>query len=311
MNIGDMLGGAFDWIIEHVTQPIKDTVAGWAVNSLNYAFDMIGVDSTIGDMLAAHPEELTGFEFMNTNIEVAVVGQSVFSYLLDIGQSILLPFGLVILVVLSMHELATGVLQGNMREFEFNIFMRWGAKFIISLFILSNAFNIVRMLFSLGPALFEMFNMNVADSANTDFSTLYDGLRVMDFGDILQIWAISIITLVLAFIAQMFILYTLISRMFEVALLTSLAPIPLATFSNSEYKRVGEGFLKTIMVYGLQALLIIVIATVFSGILLNTVTNIANSGEVVFWDFVPLLIMKVVMVGMIKQSKSIVEKVVN
>ena len=47
-------------------------------------------------------------------------------------------------------------------------------------------------------------------------------------------------------------------RMIEIYLLTSLAPIPVATLSNRELGNTGQNYLKSLLAVGFQGLLILV-----------------------------------------------------
>jgi len=298
---------------EDIAEEISEFFVMSTAKNFNSAFEMLGVEGAVGQMLTTHPEEFSGITAYGQEIELAIGEQSVFQYFLEIGHSVIFPIGVTILVFLAIYELATMLSNGNFREFEIGIFARWSIKFVISLVIMANAFHIVNMLFSLGPILFEFFGNFTIE---TEYATLDDGLveslSELTIGDAILAWIMSGVTYILMFISQLFVLHFLIIRMIEVAIMASLAPIPLATFANSEYKKTGESYIKIILTYGVQALLIIVIISAFTGILANVANNIADAGSVeIPGSFLPLLIMQVAMLSLIKNSKSFAEKVIN
>jgi|GEM_PF-2621420 len=312
--IGDIFSALGDGITSFVNLLINwsEVLAEASVSNFNSAFEMVGVGGAVGQMLTTHPEEFDGITAYGQEMQLAIGGQSIFQYFLQIGQSVIFPIGVTILVVLAMYELATMVSNGNFREFEIGLFARWIIKLVISLFIMANAFYIVNMLFNVGPILFDFFGNFTAETehASLDQSLVYS-LSELGAWDAFLVFAMSVITYILMFISQLFVLHFLIIRMIEVAIMASLAPIPLATFANHEYKRTGESYIKIILSFGVQALLIIVIISAFTGIITNVANNIANAGSVAVTSFLPLLIMQIAMLSLIKNSKSFAEKVIN
>ena len=77
-------------------------------------------------------------------------------------------------------------------------------------------------------------------------------------------WAINIVIFVIVY-----------GRMIEIYLLTSLAPIPVATLSNRELSNTGQNYLKSLFAVGFQGLLILVCVAIYAVL----IQSIATSGD--------------------------------
>ena len=58
-------------------------------------------------------------------------------------------------------------------------------------------------------------------------------------------------------------------RLIEIYLVTSLGPIPLATIGNSEWRGMGQGYLKSLFALGFQAFLIMVVTGIYAVLIQN------------------------------------------
>jgi hypothetical protein len=292
-----------DWIIGIIKTPI----ANWAASNLNTTFEMMGFSSGASTMLANHPNTFDGFSMFGQNIVFNIGGTNVYTYIQTISVTVIIPLAVALLIILSVHELATGVIGSNLKEFEPTVFIKWGAKLFMGVFILDNAFEIVDLLFSIGPMLVNMAGATVPDLTVTTTVTGADFSNLGFWATVLM-WLISLVVLACAFMIHFLIVQFLLLRLFEIFLLVSVAPIPLATFSNSEFSRTGQGFLKILLTYGLQAFLIILVMSIFTGILSNI---IPDSGGISFGRLVPIVLIMMVMLSFIKNSKAIIQQVIN
>ena len=65
-------------------------------------------------------------------------------------------------------------------------------------------------------------------------------------------------------------------RMIEIYVVTSLGPIPLATMGNSEWRGMGQNYLKSLLALGFQAFLIMVVVGIYAVL----IQNIASASDV-------------------------------
>ncbi len=110
-------------------------------------------------------------------------------------------------------------------------------------------------------------------SVVTDLDNRLSG---MDIGGLLGLWFQSLFVGLTMNILSICIMLVVYGRMIEIYLVTSLGPIPLATIGNSEWRGMGQGYLKSLFALGFQAFLIMVV----TGIYAVLVQNIAISGDV-------------------------------
>ena len=57
--------------------------------------------------------------------------------------------------------------------------------------------------------------------------------------------------------------------MIEIYLVTSLAPVPLATMVNREWGQIGQGYLKSLFALGFQAVLMIICVAIYAVLVQN------------------------------------------
>ena len=67
-------------------------------------------------------------------------------------------------------------------------------------------------------------------------------------------------------------------RMIEIYLVTSVAPIPMATMMNHEWGQIGQNYLRSLFALGFQAFLIIVCVGIYAAL----VQNIALDGDITY-----------------------------
>ena len=77
-------------------------------------------------------------------------------------------------------------------------------------------------------------------------------------------WALVIVIFVLVY-----------GRMLEIYLLTSLAPIPMATISHREVGQIGQNYLRSLFAVGFQGMLILVCVAIYAVL----IQGIATSGD--------------------------------
>ena len=232
---------------------------------------------------------LTGlFDTVNTRVgEIAVqVGTTpaawnagVFSLIRQISETVILPIAGLILTFVATYELIQMLIdRNNLHDIDTWLFFKWIFKTAAAILILSNTFNIV-------DAVFDVSQSVIARSAgviqgSTDITpdmltTLETTLEGMSLGSLVGLfmqsmlihstmWALNIIIFVLVY-----------GRMLEIYMLTSLAPIPVATLSNREVGQMGQNYLKSLFAVGFQGLLILLCVGIY-GVL---VQGISTSGD--------------------------------
>ena len=158
------------------------------------------------------------------------------------------------------------------------MFFKWIFKTAAAILILSNTFNIVM-------AVFDMSQSVIANAAglvrgSTDISAsmldnLEATLEAMEVGPLLGLWLQSFLIHITMLALNIIIFVIVYGRMIEIYLLTSLAPIPVATLSNREIGSMGQNYIKSLFAVGFQGLLILVCVAIYAVL----VQGIATSGD--------------------------------
>ena len=216
---------------------------------------------------------LTGlFDTVNSRVgEIAVqVGTTpaawnagVFSLIRQLSETVILPIAGLILTFVATYEL---------------IFFKWIFKTACAILILSNTFNIVMAVFDVSQSVIARAAGIVQGSTDISEAMLADleaTLETLGLGSLLGLWLQSLLIHVTMWAINIVIFVIVYGRMIEIYLLTSLAPIPVATLSNRELGNTGQNYLKSLFAVGFQGLLILVCVAIYAVL----IQGIATSGD--------------------------------
>ena len=89
----------------------------------------------------------------------------------------------------------------------------------------------------------------------------------------------SVLMIITLFVLSRVIFVIIYARMIEIYLMTSLAPIPLATFGNKEQSQIGQNYLRSLAALAFQGFLIIVCVGIYAVLVQNLAfsTDISDS----------------------------------
>ena len=232
---------------------------------------------------------LTGlFDTVNTRVgEIAVqVGTTpaawnagVFSLIRQISETVILPIAGLILTFVATYELIQMLIdRNNLHDIDTWLFFKWIFKTAAAILILSNTFNIVNAVFDVSQSVIARSVGVIQGSTDITpdmLATLEATLETMELGSLLGLFMQTML-IGLTMKALSIIIFVLVyGRMLEIYMLTSLAPIPVATLSNREVGQMGQNYLKSLFAVGFQGLLILLCVGIY-GVL---VQGISTSGD--------------------------------
>ena len=123
-------------------------------------------------------------------------------------------------------------------------------------------------------AVFDVAQRVVAQSAgliqgSTDVSqdmlnNLQTTLEGMDLGPLLGLWLQSFVVQLTMTALNIVIFVIVYGRMIEIYMLTSLAPLPVATLANRELGGAGQNYLRSLFAVGFQGMLILVCVAIYA-----------------------------------------------
>ena len=228
------------------------------------------------------------FDSVNTEVgEIATqVGTTpagwnagIFNMIRSLSENVIVPIAGVIITFVMCYELIQLVIEkNNLHDLDTWIFFKWIFKTACAILILSNTFNIVMAVFDVSQSV--IANTAGIVQGSTDISTsmidtLEATLETMGLGELLGLWLQSFLIHETMWALNIVIFVIVYGRMIEIYLLTSLAPLPVATLSNRELGSTGQNYLKSLFAVGFQGLLILVCVAIYAVL----IQGIATGGD--------------------------------
>ena len=205
----------------------------------------------------------------------------VFNMLRSLSETVIVPIAGAILALIMCYELIQLIAERNsMHDMDSWMLFRWVFKSAAAIILVSNTWNIVMGVFDLTQSVVNQSAGVIIGNTSIDITAvvtdLENRLSDMDIGGLLGLWFQSLFVGLTMNILSICIMLVVYGRLIEIYLVTSLGPIPLATIGNSEWRGMGQGYLKSLFALGFQAFLIMVV----TGIYAVLVQNIALDGDV-------------------------------
>ena len=244
-----------------------------------------------GVLIDGITSNLTGlFDTVNTKVgEIAAdVGATpqgwnsgIFNMLRNLSETVIVPIAGAILALIMCYELIQLIAERNsMHDMDSWMLFRWVFKSAAAIILVSNTWNIVMGVFDITQSVVNQSAGVIIGNTSIDITSVVTDLdtrlSAMDIGGLLGLWFQSLFVGLTMNILSICIMLVVYGRMIEIYLVTSLGPIPLATIGNSEWRGMGQGYLKSLFALGFQAFLIMVV----TGIYAVLVQSIALSDDV-------------------------------
>ena len=252
-------------ILDAINEWIKEILIGAINGNLSTMFG--DVNEKVGTIAAEVGKTPQGW---NANI---------FSMIQNLSENVIVPIaGLVITYVLCYELISMVTEKNNMHEVDVANLYKWMFKTACAILILSNTFNIVMAVFDVSQSVIAQAGRLIQGSTDVSADMLAEletSLEAMDLGPLLGLWLQSAL-IGFTMKAMGIIIFVLVyGRMLEIYLLTSLAPIPVATLSNRELGSTGQNYIKSLFAVGFQGLLILVCVAIYAVL----IQGIATSGD--------------------------------
>ena len=212
----------------------------------------------------------------------------VFAMIEALSRNVILPVAGIILTFIACYELIQLVTEhNNMAQFEPALLMKWIFKTAISVWFISNTFNIVMAVFDVTQQV--VANSSGIISGNTrvndiGLSMLESSMMNLDVGPLFGLFLQSFFIGITMRILSIIIFVIVYGRMIEICCMVSLAPIPMATWGNHEQSHIGQNYLKSLFALGFQGFLILICVAIYAVL----IQNVAISGDAInsIWSIV-------------------------
>ena len=106
-------------------------------------------------------------------------------------------------------------------------------------------------------------------------------LMAMDIGPLFGLWFQSLFVGITMWALTICIFIIVYGRMVEIYLVTSIAPIPMATMLNREWGQMGQNYLRSLLALGFQAFLIIICVGIYAVLVQNI--SVASDISTAIW----------------------------
>lgn len=249
----------FDWITDWLKGLLIDGIMG----NLDGLFT--GVNNQVGEIAA------------QVGTTPAAWNAGVFSMIRELSEVVVLPIaGLVLTFVMCYELIEILVERNNLHDIDTWIFFKWFFKTFIAVLILSNTFAIVNGVFEMAQEVVRQAAGLIGGSTDVtpDMMTgLQTQLEGMELGPLLGLWLQSMIVQITMIALKIVIFVVVVGRMMEIYMLSSLAPLPMATVVNREIGSMGHNYFKTLLAVGFQGLLIMVCVAIYAVLVQGIVTG--------------------------------------
>ena len=257
---------------------------------MNFIWDKI-TEWLKGLLVSGIMSNLTGlFEGINGQVtEIASnVGKtpqawngSIFSMIKSLSENVVVPVaGIILTFVLCLELIQMLIDRNNMHDFDTFIFFKWLFKAAVAVLIVTNTWNIVMGVFDVAQSVVNSaagsIGSNTAIDVNSVVANLEARLKEMDIGPLFGMWFQSMLMGIVTWVLTICIFIVIYGRMIEIYMVTSVAPIPMATMVNREWGQMGNNYLRSLFALGFQAFLIMVCVAIYA----TLVQNIAITEDV-------------------------------
>ena len=257
---------------------------------MNFIWDKI-TEWLKGLLVSGIMSNLTGlFEGINGQVtEIASnVGKtpqawngSIFSMIKSLSENVVVPVaGIILTFVLCLELIQMLIDRNNMHDFDTFIFFKWLFKAAAAVLIVTNTWNIVMGVFDVAQSVVNSaagsIGANTAIDVNSVVANLEARLKEMDIGPLFGMWFQSMLMGIVTWVLTICIFIVIYGRMIEIYMVTSVAPIPMASMMNRDWGQMGQNYLRSLFALGFQAFLIMVCVAIYA----TLVQNIAITEDV-------------------------------
>ena len=257
---------------------------------MNFIWDKI-TEWLKGLLVSGIMSNLTGlFEGINGQVtEIASnVGKtpqawngSIFSMIKSLSENVVVPVaGIILTFVLCLELIQMLIDRNNMHDFDTFIFFKWLFKAAAAVLIVTNTWNIVMGVFDVARSVVNSaagsIGSNTAIDVNSVVANLEARLKEMDIGPLFGMWFQSMLMGIVTWVLTICIFIVIYGRMIEIYMVTSVAPIPMASMMNRDWGQMGQNYLRSLFALGFQAFLIMVCVAIYA----TLVQNIAITEDV-------------------------------
>ena len=244
-----------NFLWDKVTEWLKELLIGSIMSNLTGLFDNVNRQAAgIADNVGATPQAWNG---------------GVFGMIRSLSDNVILPIAGVILALVATLELIQMIVdRNNMHDMDTFMLAKWVFKTACAVVIVTNTWNIVMAVFDVAQSVVSRASGLVIADTDIRIDSVIVGLEAklaeMELGALFGLWVQSMFVGFTMWALAICIFIITYGRMIEIYLVTSVAPIPMATMANREWGQMGQNYLRSLFALGFQAFLIIICVAIYA-----------------------------------------------
>ena len=244
-----------NFLWDKVTEWLKELLIGSIMSNLTGLFDNVNRQvAGIADNVGATPQAWNG---------------GVFGMIRNLSDNVILPIAGVILALVATLELIQMIVdRNNMHDMDTFMLAKWVFKTACAAVIVTNTWNIVMAVFNVAQSVVSRASGLVIADTDIRIDSVIVGLEAklaeMELGALFGLWVQSMFVGFTMWALAICIFIITYGRMIEIYLVTSVAPIPMATMANREWGQMGQNYLRSLFALGFQAFLIIICVAIYA-----------------------------------------------
>ena len=253
-----------DYIKEQITEWLKEILTDGIISNLSGLFD--NVNQEIGEI--------------TTQVGMTPQGWKggIYSMIHNLSETVIVPIaGLILAFVMTLELIQLIMDKNNMHDVDTWIFFKWVFKTACAILIVTNTWNIVMAVFDVAQSVVSSASGVIVGSTSIDISSAMTDLETrrmeLDLGSLFGLWFQSLFIGITMWALSICIFIITYGRMIEIYLVTSVAPIPMATMTNREWGQMGQNYLRSLFALGFQAFLIIICVGIYAVLIRNIATE--------------------------------------
>ena len=244
-----------DMIKEAIEEWLREILVGGIINNLSGLFD--SVNEKVGEI--------------STQVGMTPQGwnSGIFNMIKNLSDSVILPIaGLILAFVMTLELIQLITDKNNMHDVDTWMFFKWIFKTACAVLIVTNTWNIVMGIFEAAQSVVNRAAGIIVADTSLNIDSIVTGLEArlmeMEIGPLFGLWFQSLFVGLTMWGLTICIFIIVYGRMIEIYLVTSVAPIPMATMVNREWGQMGQNCLRSLFALGFQAFLIIICVAIYA-----------------------------------------------
>ena len=209
-----------DFLINALTDWLKEMLVGGIMSNLSGMFDSVNQQvADISVQVGQTPQGWNG---------------SIFNMIQNLSETIIIPIaGAILAFVMTLELIQLIVEKNNLHDVDTWMFFKWVFKSAAAILIVTNTWNIVMGVFDVAQSVVAQAAGIIGSDASIDISTVMTDMETrlmeMDLGPLFGLWVQSLFIGITMWALYICIFIVIYGRMIEIYLVTSVAPIPMAT----------------------------------------------------------------------------------